>query len=126
MKALPMKYFLALAAALFALHPPDDLELAWAVGASLGNAVGARSWEFGAAHYSVEKDALFAQLIDNDLGNGLTDAAGWVLRAGYAPVKGVTLNATYFINKRNVDVANIAGQRNVEHDRLQLDFNMKF
>ena len=74
----------------------------------------------------MEKDALFAQLIDNDLGNGLTDAAGWVLRAGYAPFKSVTLNATYFISERNVDVANIAGQRNVEHDRLQLDFNMKF
>jgi cell division protein FtsB len=105
---------------------PNDLDSAWSVGASLGKAAEARSWEFGAAYYSVEKDALFAQLIDNDLGNGLTDAAGWVLRAGYAPVKSMTLNATYFINKRNVDVADIAGQKDVEHGRLQLDFNMKF
>ena len=105
---------------------PNDLENAWAAGASLGNAADARTWEFGAAYYSVEKDSLFAQLIDSDLGDGLSDAAGWVLRAGYAPVKSLTLNATYFVNKRNVDVANIAGQKNVDFERLQLDFNMKF
>lgn len=39
-------------------------------------------------------DELFAQLIDADLGGGLSDASGWVLRAGYAPMKSVTLNAT--------------------------------
>ena len=55
---------------------PNELETAWAAGASLGDAAGARTWEFGAAYYSVEKDALFAQLIDNDLGGGLSDTTG--------------------------------------------------
>lgn len=105
---------------------PNELETAWAAGATLGAAANARTWQFGAAYYSVEKDALFAQLIDNDLGAGFSDAAGWVLRMGYAPVKNVVLNATYFINKRNVDVPNAAGQTDVDHDRLQLDLNMKF
>jgi hypothetical protein len=104
---------------------PDDLETAWAVGAMLGDAAATR-WELGAAYYSVEKDSLFAQLIDADLGDGQSDANGWVLRAGYAPVKNVTLSAAYFINKRNVDVANAAGQTDVDYDRLQLDLNMKF
>jgi hypothetical protein len=110
---------------LHSIHP-NDLESAWAVWCVARQCADACSWEFGAAYYSVEKDALFAQLSDNDLGNGLTDAARWVLGAGYSPMKSVTLNATDFINKRNVDVANIAGQKDVEHYRLQLDFNIKF
>jgi hypothetical protein len=36
------------------------------------------------------------------------------------------LNATYFLNKRNVDRANGFGQTDVDYDRLQLDFNVKF
>jgi hypothetical protein len=36
------------------------------------------------------------------------------------------LNATYFINDRNVDVANAANQKKVGYDRLQLDFNVRF
>ena len=36
------------------------------------------------------------------------------------------LNATYFLNKRNVDVANGFGQTDVDYNRLQLDFNVKF
>jgi len=105
---------------------PSNLETALAAGAMLGAAASARTWQFGAAYYSVEKDALFAQLIDNDLGSGFSDAAGWVLRAGYAPAENVTLNATYFINKRNVDVPNAAGQTDVDHERLQLDLNVTF
>jgi hypothetical protein len=105
---------------------PSDLETAWAAGVSFGDAADALTWEFGAAYYSVEKDALFAQLIDADFGGGLSDANGWVLRAGYAPVENVTLNAAYFINKRNVDVPNAAGQTDVDYDRLQLDLNIKF
>jgi hypothetical protein len=105
---------------------PGDLETAWSAGAALGNAEGAKTWELGAAYYSVEKDALFAQLIDSDFGAGLSDATGWVLRAGYAPAENVALNATWFINKRNVDVANAAGQTDVDFRRLQLDLNVKF
>ena len=41
------------------------------------------------------KDALFGQWLDSDFGNGSTDADGWVLKAGYAPVRNFTMNATY-------------------------------
>ena len=74
----------------------------------------------------LEKDALFAQLIDSDFAGGVSDSEGWVLRAGYTPVRNWTLNATYFLNQRNVDVANSAGLTEVDYDRLQLDFNVKF
>jgi len=49
-----------------------------------------------------------------------------VVRAGYAPVRNWVLNASYFINQRNVERANGAGQTEVGYDRLQLDFNVKF
>jgi len=105
---------------------PDDLDTAWAAGFAFGDAADARTWQFGAAFHSVEKDALFAQLIDADLGGGVSDVNGWIVRAGYAPVKNLVLNATWFINHRNVDVPNVVGQTDVGYDRLQLDFNMKF
>lgn len=69
----------------------------------------------------VEKDALFAQLIDSDFGGGNSDSEGWLLRGGFAPQKNWTLNATYFLNQRNIDVGTQS-----DYDRLQVDFNVKF
>ena len=43
-------------------------------------------------YQSIDKDALFGQFVDSDFGDGKTDAEGWVLRGGYAPVKNFTLN----------------------------------
>lgn len=105
---------------------PDDLDTAWAAGVLFGKASGRRTWELGAAYQVIEKDALFGQLVDSDFGSGVTDSKGWVLRAGYAPLRNWAINTTYYLSQRNVDVANGAGQRGVDHDRLQLDFNVKF
>lgn len=104
----------------------DDFDTAWAAGVLFGKAGNYRTWDFGAAYQVVEKDALFAQLIDSDFAGGNSDSEGIVLRAGYAPVRNWLLNATYFINQRNVDVGNSVGQTQVDYDRLQLDFNVKF
>lgn len=105
---------------------PQDLNFAWAAGVRLGAASKPGSWDLAATYQSVEKDALFAQLIDSDFGGGVTDAEGLLLRAGYAPVKNTLINAAYFINTLNVDAANMAGARDVDYDRFQLDFNVKF
>jgi hypothetical protein len=105
---------------------PDDLDTAWSAGVVLGKASNRRTWELGASYHVIEKDALFGQLIDSDLGAGMTDSAGWVLRAGYAPLPNWAINSTYYLSKRNVDVPNSAGQSDVDYDRLQLDFNVKF
>jgi FtsZ-binding cell division protein ZapB len=105
---------------------PDDLDTAWSVGALFGKASNYRTWEAGLAYQVIEKDALFAQLIDSDFAGGVSDSEGWVLRAGYAPVRNWVLNATYFLNKRNRDVATSAGQSEIDYDRLQVDFNVKF
>jgi cell division protein FtsB len=105
---------------------PDDLDTYWAAGALFGKAGNFRTWEAGVFYEVLEKDALFAQLIDSDFAGGVSDSEGWVIKAGYAPLRNWTLNATYFLNKRNMDVATATGQRDIDYDRLQLDFNVKF
>jgi hypothetical protein len=105
---------------------PDDLNMAWAAGVVLGKASAYRTWEFAASYNVIEKDALFGQVIDSDFAAGVTDTKGWLLRAGYAPLRNWAINATYHFSERNVDVANSAGQTGVDYDRLQLDFNVRF
>jgi Putative porin len=98
-----------------------ELDTAYMVGAMFGKAADARSWEAGFAYQVLEKDALFAQHIDSDFAGGVSDAAGWVFRAGYAPLKNWSINAAYFMARRNMDVGQEA-----DYDRLLLDFNVKY
>ncbi len=91
------------------------------VGVMLGKASNAKTWEAGAFYQSIDKDALFAQWVDSDFGDGKTDASGWVLKAGYAPVKNFTFVGTYFMNTLNKDVGT-----ELDYSRLQLDMNYKF
>jgi cell division protein FtsB len=104
----------------------DELDTAWAAGVLFGKASNPKTWEFGASYQVIEKDAVFAQLIDSDFAGGVSDVQGYKLVAAYAPQRNWTLNATYFINDRNVDVATSSGQKEIGYDRLQLDFNVKF
>jgi cell division protein FtsB len=98
-----------------------EYDTAYGVGVTLGKASNARTWEAGVLYQEIDKDALFAQFIDSDFGNGTTDSEGWVIKGGYAWVKNVTFNGTYFINTRNKDVGT-----ELDYDRLQLDVNYKF
>jgi hypothetical protein len=98
-----------------------ELDTAYMVGAMFGKAADARSWEAGFAYQVLEKDALFAQHIDSDFAGGVSDAAGWIFRAGYAPLKNWSINAAYFMARRNIDVGQEA-----DYDRLLLDFNVKY
>ena len=98
-----------------------EYDTAYGVGVVLGKASNAKTWEAGLAYQSLDKDALFAQIIDSDFGDGRTDSEGWFLKGGYAPVKNVTINATYFINTLNKDVG-----VELDYNRLQLDLNYKF
>jgi hypothetical protein len=105
---------------------PDENETAVTGGVMFGRASNARTFEAGVMYQTLEKDALFAQLIDSDFAGGVSDNEGFVIRVGYAPVRNWVLNGTYFLNKRNVDVANALGQTEVDYDRLQLDFTVRF
>jgi len=96
-------------------------DTAYGFGATLGKASNPRTWEVGLFYQSMDKDALFAQFIDSDWNDGNTDGDGFGIKAGYAPVKNVTLNATYYNNTRNKDVGT-----ELDYQRLQLDVNYKF
>jgi TolA-binding protein len=119
----------------------EDDETAYAVGAILGKASNAKTWEVGLSYQDIGRDALFAQFIDSDFGDGVSDADGWVLKAGYAPVKNFTINGTYLLNTRNVcgPVTSATDPRptnrrclaggseyELDYNRLQIDFNYKF
>jgi hypothetical protein len=98
-----------------------ELDLAYTVGVLFGKASNPNTWEAGVAYQAIEKDALFAQHIDSDFAGGVSDSDGWIARGGYAVMKNVVINATYFRTRRGVDVP-----PEFEYDRLLLDFNVKF
>ena len=66
-------------------------------------------------------DAQFAAIVDSDFADGLTQGRGYVLQGAWAPIKNMTMKATYFINDRNYDTTS-----EVDYKRLQLDLNYKF
>jgi hypothetical protein len=110
-------------------------DTAYAAGVSLGKASNPKTWNAGFWYQSIDKDALFAQFVDSDFADGKTDGEGWVLRGAYAPVRNFNIQATYFINTINKDVAPVNGVTagvpyhtgdNLNYDRLQLDLNYKF
>lgn len=107
----------------YAQNLADDVQYdtAWSLGAFVGRAVEPGTWELGVLYQSLDKDALFGQLVDSDFGDGRTDTKGWVLKGGYAPVKNLTLATQWFINTLNKDVGT-----ELDYSRLQLDVNYRF
>ena len=108
-----------------------DYNQAYALGVSLGRVSNARDWLAAVWYQSIDKDALFGQIVDSDFADGRTDGEGLVLRGAYAPVKNVNIMATYFINSLNKDVAPVSGTGfrtgdGLDYNRLQLDLNYKF
>ena len=98
-----------------------EYDTAYSLGVNLGQAAAPHTWEVGALYQSVDKDALFGQIVDSDFGGGQTDSQGWVFRGGYAPAKNILLTAVYYVTSFNKDVGT-----ELDHDRLQLDVNYKF
>lgn len=108
-----------------------EYDTAFDLGVSLGRAADPGTWEVALLYHSTDKDALFAQLIESDFAAGRTDGYGWGARFGYAPVKGISLNATYFKSWTNKDVAAVSGPgyeigKDLDYDRLMLDVNYRF
>lgn len=105
----------------YAHNRDSNLNTAYTLGALFGKANAPGTWEAGLAYEQVEKDALFAQLLDSDFAGGVSDANGWVFRGGYAPMKNWAINATYFLTRHNIDVGTP-----LDFKRLLVDFNVKF
>lgn len=104
-------------------------DTAWSAGVTWGRAADPRQWEVGYTFQEVQKDAVFAQFVDSDVGAGSTDHRAHVFRAAYAVAKNWILNATY--QRAQTDLAVpvvIAGNpvRGRDYERLQLDLNFRF
>lgn len=99
----------------------NGLDTSFAVGFTLGRAGNPHTWEVGYLYQEIEKDALFGMFVDSDFNAGNTDGKGSVLRLGYAPLRNWTLNATYFMNDRN-----ISAPTQLDYKRLMLDFNVRY
>jgi hypothetical protein len=104
----------------------DDNDEAFSGGVTFGKVTNPGTWEFSVGYYSVEADAVFAQVFESDFAQGLTDTDGLILRAGYGLNRNWTVNTTYFLNDRNMDLPNQFGDTDVDVDRLQIDLNFKF
>jgi len=114
-------------------------DTAWSLGAMIGKASGAKTWEAGLIYESMDKDAMFAQFIDSDFGGGISGSDGWVLKLGYAPVKNVVLNGSFYLNTSNINTYAVSGDvpsgpyagpygvgKNTDISGFQLDVNYKF
>jgi hypothetical protein len=100
---------------------PSDLNSGYSLGFMLGKASDPGTWEVGALYQEMERDGQFGLFLDSDFAAGNTQGNGWQLRAGYTPIRNVSVNATYFINKTNYDTAS-----ELDYRRLQVDLNFKF
>jgi hypothetical protein len=103
---------------------------AWSAGLQYGRAAEPGSWEVGYFLQQADKDGVFAQYTDSDVGGGSTDYRAHVLRAGYALARNWTVNLTWQLGETNLDEpATVDGGGLVEgrdYKRVQLDMNFRF
>lgn len=108
----------------------NGLDTAWSLGATWGRASDPRTWEIGYNYQQVDKDAVFAQFVDSDVGAGNTDYRAHVLRAGYAVARNWVLNVTWQMAETNVDVptsvSGVGPVQDRDYERLQVDLNFRF
>jgi hypothetical protein len=108
----------------------NGLDTALSLGFTWGRASDPRSWEIGYNYQAADKDSLFAQYTDSDVGAGNTDYRAHVLRMGYAPARNWVVNLAWQMAETNIDVpVTVSGVGDVQernYDRLQVDLNFKF
>lgn len=96
------------------------------VGAIVGKASDAQTWEVAYFYKLLQMDATVADLADSDFGNGGTARRGHIMWAAYNPTKYLQFKTKYFITKSifNAGVAPSANAGDV--NRLQVDLSVKF
>jgi hypothetical protein len=103
---------------------------AWSAGLQYGRAAEPGSWELGYFLQQADKDGVFAQYTDSDIGGGSTDYRAHVLRAGYALARNWTVNLTWQLGETNLDepvtVDGVGLVEGRDYKRVQLDMNFRF
>ena len=98
-----------------------DADTGFALGASLGEVAGPRTWRLGYVYQDLEADAVVGTFTDSDWAGGGTDGKGHVVEFNYGFRDRLVLGFRYFSNKRGADTGN-------EHDfnRLQADVSFNY
>ncbi len=99
----------------------DDHQGAASIGAAIGDSTVPRGW-LVAYHYTwIQKDALFAQIVNAEFGSGNTDSRGHGMRISYGLAKNWTVGLTLGRNDVDVDVG-----RQHTFQRAQFDLHAKY
>ncbi len=104
------------------------------IGAILGKAKNAGTWEFAYFRKYLEANATISDWADSDFGNGGTNRTGHIMWLAYAPREYVTIQAKYFITKKLNEfisssapfTASATTPAYSDINRLQLDLVVKF
>jgi hypothetical protein len=86
-----------------------DADTGFALGASLGEITGPRTWRVGYAYQDLEADAVVGTFTDSDWAGGGTDGKGHVVEFNYGFRDRLVFGLRYFLNERGADAGN-------EHD----------
>lgn len=100
------------------------------IGAIVGKARAAKSWEVAYFQKTSEYDATVADVADSDFGNGGTGRKASIMWIAYAPYDYMTFSAKYFQTEledgNNFPLTSGTGMSKHDLDRLQVDFQVKF
>jgi len=99
----------------------NDNDTGYAFGFTYGKAKSRGTWEIAYLYQRLEADAVLGLLTDSDFGGGGTDSKGSVFKGAYAFDDNWNFEATYFLNKIDLQSGNPR-----DFDRVQLDLNFKY
>jgi hypothetical protein len=99
----------------------DEVDTGFALGGSVGEVTGPRTWRIGYAYQDLEADAVIGTFTDSDWAGGGTDGKGHVVELNYGFRDRLVFGLRYFLNDRGEDAGN-------EHDynRLQADVQFNY
>ncbi len=96
------------------------------VGAIVGKAADAQTWEVAYFYKLLQTDATVADLADSDFGNGGTARRGHMMWAAYNPTKYLQFKTKYFVTKSVFNAGAAPSANAGDVDRLQVDLSVKF
>jgi hypothetical protein len=99
----------------------DDADTGFALGASLGEVTGPRTWRVGYAYQELEADSVVGTFTDSDWAGGGTDGKGHVFELNYGFRDRLVFGFRYFLNERGEDAGN---ER--DYNRLQADVQFNY
>jgi hypothetical protein len=97
----------------------DDVDTGFALGASVGEVTGPRTWRVGYVYQELEADAVVGTFTDSDWAGGGTDGDGHVVEFNYGFRERLVFGLRYFLNERGIDSGN-------DYNRLQADVQFNY